>query len=80
MARTNTEVVDLLPTFKVKRSQDFRAWALVTCPREDCDETFLVKLSSWYKPRKTHQGTLITGRPCPYCFRASHLPSRRAVR
>lgn len=75
--RTNTEVVNNLPVFVAKRSQDFKAWAIVTCPRSDCGEMFLVKMSTWFKPH--HYGknrVLITGRACPYCFKAGRLPPR----
>lgn len=79
--RTNTELVSQLPIFKAKRSQDFPAWAIVTCPRENCGESFLVRISGWYNKRVVGpKSTLITGRPCPYCFAAARLPARRAIR
>lgn len=81
MARTNTEVVSNLPVFLAKRSQDWKAWALITCPRADCGETFVVKLATWFQPRRYGaKNTLINGRPCPYCFRAASLPARRSIR
>jgi hypothetical protein len=81
MARTNTEVVSNLPEFVAIRSKDFKAWALVTCPRDSCGETFLVKMSAWYKQRSYGaKNTVIVGRSCPYCFRASRLPDRAGIR
>lgn len=81
MARTILGVVSSLPEFRAKRSEDFRAWLIVTCPREDCGDTFLVKKVTWMKERKTDShGQPITSRACPYCFKASRLPQERAIR
>lgn len=75
------EFVNTLPLFKVKRSQDYKAWCVVTCPREECGETFLVKLSAWFQKHVVGpNGTVITGRACPYCFKAGRLPARSSVR
>lgn len=78
--RSDAEVVSLLKTFTTKRSEDFPGCLIVTCPQEDCGEFFLVRRSTWTRKmvRKTHRGDpfTITGRPCPYCFRASHIPKR----
>jgi hypothetical protein len=67
----------------VKRSVDFPAWLIVTCPREDCGEAFLVKAAPWRKQKKRvsrtgrmNQEYVVTGRVCPYCFAASLLPRR----
>lgn len=68
--RTNEELVSDLPSFIVKRSQDFPSWFVVTCPREDCGQTFLVKGSAWSSKKfyKSKDKTiLIRGRACPYC-------------
>lgn len=79
--RTNTESVSQLPTYVVKRSKDWPSWFVVTCPRADCAQTFLVQGTAWRKPRvyKDHKGTQFTirGRSCPYCFRAAGVPSGR---
>lgn len=81
MARTNTEVVSLLPLFKARRSEDYPSWAIVTCPREDCGHDFLVNISNWFKSRVVGVNkTLVTGRPCPYCFKAARLPARSRIR
>jgi len=82
--RSNSEHVSLQKTFSVKKSEDFPDWLLVTCPYEDCDDTFLVRASHWRQPRKykrlSGEEFTITGRSCPYCFRASRIPGRRGVR
>ena len=69
-----------LPEYVAVRSQDWPAWLLVTCPREDCGETFLVKATPWRKSRKYTASNgkefVVTGRACPYCFRAAHMPKR----
>lgn len=82
--RSNSEAVSKQPFYEVKKSEDFPDWLLVTCPREDCNDTFLVRASHWLKPRKYRrlngQEHTIKGRSCPYCFRASRLPSRRSIR
>lgn len=73
-----------LPSYEVKPSEDYPDWLLVTCPREDCGETFLVNAKPWRKPRAytAHNGKKYTvrGRSCPYCFRASRIPARRGSR
>lgn len=82
--RSNSEHVSLQRTFGVVRSTDYPKWLLVTCPYDDCAETFLVLGSAWRKPRRYTRlnGSEVTikGRACPYCFRASRLPSSRAIR
>lgn len=69
-----------LPSYKVKPSEDFPGWVIVVCPREDCGGTFLVKKSLWAKPRKHNDYVgreyTVTGRACPYCFRANRIPAR----
>ena len=71
-------LVSDLPRFKVKRSEDFAAWLIVTCPREDCGQTFLVKASTW-TAKKTYKSkdkeVVIKGRSCPYCSKVG-LPAR----
>jgi hypothetical protein len=77
-----------LPKFEAKRSQDFPAFLVVFCPRDDCPGTaggrpFLVAEREWLRPfaYKTSKGQVrITGRSCPYCFRAARLPRRSEVR
>ena len=83
--RSNSEAVSQQPSFTAKRSEDYPGWLLVTCPREDCGNTFLVEASPWLKPRKykrkmTGEEFTIKGRSCPYCFRAARLPNRRGIR
>ena len=82
--RSDAEVVSLLPSYTASRSKDFPSWLIVTCPYEDCGDVFLVRASRWLKPqnRVTSAGKsfVITGRSCPYCFRAARLPSRRRIR
>lgn len=78
-------------TYEAKRSKDFPDYLIVTCPHEDCGERpFLVVAKVWLRPRRYkrwhgrregHSETvLITGRACPYCFKASRLPSRASIR
>ena len=83
--RSNSELKSQQPLYKVKRSIDFHDWLLVTCPREDCGHTFLVKAATWLKSRKykreyTGEEFTIKGRSCPYCFRAARIPARRGIR
>lgn len=74
-----------LPIYEAKRNVDFPSWLVVTCPREDCGEIFLVRMSTWYS-KKTYKdrirGTLytITGRPCTYCSKVSRIPARSSIR
>ena len=74
---------NLQPEYLVKRSEDWPEWLIVTCPRESCGETFLVKAKSWRKARVYESRTsqiikeyIVTGRSCPYCMRVSTLPRR----
>lgn len=69
--RTNTEIVSQLPLYQAARSNDFPDWLIVTCPREECEQTFLVKRREWY------QSSDKIGRSCPYCFMTSRLPKQR---
>lgn len=74
-----------LPVYTAKRSVDYPSWLIVTCPREDCGESFIVRMSTWYRKKvyedRVKGGTFtITGRACPYCFKASRLPSRSRIR
>lgn len=73
-----------LPEFVVKPSQDFKGWLIVTCPRGDCGELFLVRRKTWLRHRiyTTHKGDqiTITARQCPYCSRVAAIPARLAVR
>jgi len=70
-----------LPEYSVKKSEDYPGWLIVTCPREECGEIFLVKAVTWRKPQKhvsrtTDKEYVVTGRACPYCFRAARMPRR----
>jgi hypothetical protein len=82
--RSNSEITSQQPRFTAKRSEDFPDWAIVTCPYEDCNDQFLVRITHWFTPRKykrmSGQEFTIKGRSCPYCFRAARLPSRRGIR
>lgn len=81
MVRTSSEHESQLPTFGATRSKDYPAWTVVTCPREDCAQTFLVKTAVWFERRIYGQkDTVIIGRPCPYCFKAARLPARSRIR
>lgn len=73
-----------LPVYEAKRSVDFPSWLVVTCPREDCGEIFLVRMSTWYSKVTYNdkiKGTThtISGRACPYCFKAARLPVRSRI-
>jgi hypothetical protein len=48
----------------------------LTCPQEDCNETFIVSKEGWTATRYAtlEKSTVIIGRACPYCFRAGALP------
>lgn len=76
--RSNDDLVSALPSFEVKRSEDFPSWFIVTCPREDCGQTFLVRGSTWTQ-KQTYQSrgskVVIRGRACPYCSKVG-LPAR----
>jgi len=76
---SNSEMTSQLPSFLAKRSQDFEGWLIVTCPREDCGDLFLVRAKRFYAERRVRD-VVIFGRPCPYCFRAARLPDRRRIR
>jgi hypothetical protein len=79
-----------LPTFLAKRSEQHPQYLIVKCPREDChcqtnDVVFLVHAASWASKQELESLTrgetyTITGRSCPYCFRAARLPSRAQIR
>lgn len=78
--RSNDEIVSLLPSWVAQASEDFPAWLILTCPREDCGLPHMVRKNDWFAPKLTRGGTLIVGRACPYCFKAARLPARRGVR
>jgi len=72
-----------LPTYTAKHSEDFPSFLVVFCPRDDCasypERPFLVHKRSWLRPirrtsRTSGQPYKITGRSCPYCFRAARIP------
>ena len=82
-----SEFESRLPTFVAARSKDYPKFLVVWCSREDCvandKRPFLVAEAEWMRPRKrtSTKGTTfaIVGRTCPYCFRASKLPSRKSL-
>lgn len=51
---------------------------LVTCPRKTCGGEFWVPIN-WARLRSVEgangQRAIVTGRPCPHCSRASHIPA-----
>lgn len=69
-----------LPEFVVKPSQDFKGWLVVTCPRPDCGDIFLVRRKKWQEQRfftiRSGGEVPVNSRPCPYCFKAARLPVR----
>lgn len=80
---SNAEFESKLPSFTAKRSEDWPSWLIVTCPYEDCGDVFLVRASRWQRKlnrtaRTSGKQFVITGRSCPYCFRAAHIPKRVA--
>ena len=79
---TGTDEDPVKQYFIAKRSKDFIAWAIVTCPREECGETFLVKIKEWLTPLKAavHKDVIVYGKPCPYCFKTAYPPRRKDIR
>lgn len=73
------EFVNTLPQFLAVRDEEYPKWLNVTCPR--CENMFSVVEKEWLRPRRyqTRSGKtiVITGRSCPYCFRAGRIPARR---
>jgi hypothetical protein len=76
------ELKSLLPTFKIKPSQDFKEYLLVYCLKEDCPSNagddhkpFLVHKRAFTRPLRSKIKPEIKyfTRPCPYCFRVSKL-------
>lgn len=58
------------PRFRVVPSQEYKAWLVVTCVRDDCPSegtSFLVKKANWVRSE-------YRTRPCPYCFKVSTHP------
>jgi len=84
-----SDFVSNLPEYQATRSKSFPAFLIVYCGYEDCpgtaaDRPFLVSEKEWLRPRRTHNDrsgktTVVTGRSCPYCFRAGRIPPRRAI-
>jgi len=84
------DFISRLPQYQATRSEAFPAFLIVTCGYEDCpgtvaDRPFLVSEKEWLRPRRTHnersgKTTVITGRSCPYCFRAGRIPARRQIK
>ena len=73
--RSNAEIKSQLPTYEVDPSEDYPDWLIVTCPREDCGNKFLVKTEAWYEERiSPFKQTVMTGRACPYCYKTGLLP------
>jgi hypothetical protein len=73
--RAEEDYVSTLPMYVTKRSEDFPGWLLVTCPREDCAEVFIVRRSRWTS-KLIRRDRTVTGRSCPYCFRSARIPKR----
>jgi hypothetical protein len=83
--RSNVEAKSELPLFKVKASEDFPDWLLVTCTREACPSQgmhFLVKRDLWLAELRStiNPEVVLVGRACPYCFASSRIPGRRKAR
>lgn len=86
------EFVSKLPSFTAKRSQDFPAFLIVMCGREDCpgtkaDRPFLVAEKEWLRPFRVPAKSrgeeivqVISGRSCPYCLKTGRLPKRSEIR
>jgi len=84
-----SEFESKLPVYQAKRSEQFPKFLIVFCGYQDCQGTaanrpFLVSEREWLRPRrvlssKTGQTTVISGRACPYCFRAGRIPARREI-
>jgi len=83
------EFVETLPRYHATRSESFPSFLIVTCGYEDCPgaaagRPFLVSEKEWLRPRRytkrSGETALITGRSCPYCFRAGRIPARRPGR
>jgi hypothetical protein len=70
----------VFPEYLAVRARDMPGWLIVTCPREDCGEEFLVKAAAWRRRHAytTHKGQehVVVGRSCPYCFAAARMPAR----
>jgi hypothetical protein len=83
---SHDEFVSKLPVFGVKRSEQWPGFLIVMCGRKDCPGTkagrpFVVSEKEWLRPFRVRKGqeilpTIITGRACPYCFRAGRIPRR----
>jgi hypothetical protein len=57
--RSNAEFESTLPKYDIKPSEDFKEFALVRCPRDDCPshtkddiKPFLVHKRTWLRPKK----------------------------
>ena len=84
------EFVSKLPAFEAARSQQWPGFLIVMCGRKDCHGTkagrpFVVSEREWLRPYRYKKGqqvlpTIITGRACPYCFRAGRIPRRTDIR
>jgi hypothetical protein len=87
-----SEFESRLPVYQAKRSEAFPAFLIVTCGYDDCPgaeakRPFLVAEKEWlrpvrYKPKSARQRDsvlIISGRACPYCFRAGRLPKRSEI-
>jgi hypothetical protein len=77
--KSNVGLESKLPEFEVKLSDDYDGWLLVTCPREECGQLFLVERKPWAKTMHSiiHPEVVLHGRPCPYCHRVSRVPKIR---
>jgi len=69
--------------FTGKRSKDFPAWAIITCPRDTCGLQFMVRINEFLKPRTismSDKDVIIRGRCCPYCQMTAMPPKRKDLR
>ena len=83
------EFINKLPRYRATRSQDYPGFLVVKCGHDDCpgvkgDRPFLVAEREWLRPLRhtndrTGKVTVITGRSCPYCFKAGRIPMRREI-
>jgi hypothetical protein len=62
--------------FKTELGGRERLCVELTCPHEECGRSFIVALNDH---KQCQDGGVLT-RPCPYCFRASYVPTAAARR
>lgn len=84
-----SDFVNNLPRYLVTRSKDVPGFLVVYCGRKDCPggaagRPFLVAEREWLRPLRytnkvKNETFVITGRSCPYCFKAGRIPMRREI-